>query len=82
MRERGGAVVVVPDQRIDAGPARDLAVGVRRTFVERLLEQPAKLTRDAPPAASLQASELLVLRALTPGADVDRARTRRRSARR
>ena len=29
MRERGGAVVVVPDQRIDAGPARDLRRLVR-----------------------------------------------------
>jgi hypothetical protein len=27
MRERGGAVVLVPDQRIDAGPARDLVSG-------------------------------------------------------
>ena len=67
MRERGGAVVLVPDQRIDAGPARDLIAGP--DIVERLLEQPAKLA-VTPPAASLQASELLVLRALTPGSDV------------
>jgi hypothetical protein len=77
MRERGGAVVVVPDQRIDAGPARDLVSGdtgsgsVRRQpdLAERLLEQPAKLTVTAP-AASLQASELLVLRSLPPGSDI------------
>ena len=63
MRERGGAVVVVPDQRIDAGAARDLCSAP--DLVERLLEQPATLT-VTPPAASLQASELLVLRALPP----------------
>jgi hypothetical protein len=67
MRERGGAVVLVPDQRIDAGPARDLISGA--DLAERLLEQPAKLA-VAPPAASLQASELLVLRSLAPGTDV------------
>jgi len=75
MRERGGTVVVVPDQPIDAGPARDLVSGgsgrvrLEPDLVERLLEQPAKLV-VTPPAASLQASELLVLRALTPGADI------------
>jgi hypothetical protein len=67
MRERAGAVVVVPDQRIEAGPARDLLS--TPDLVERLLEQPAKLTVTAP-AASLQASELLVLRSLTPGSDI------------
>ena len=66
MRERGGAVIAIPDQRVDAGPARDLiAVG---DVVERLLEQPAKLTTA--PAASLQASEFLVVRALPPGGDI------------
>ena len=80
MRERGGALVLVPDQRIDAGPARDLAfggaplpsssgVGLEVDLIERLLEQPAKLAM-APPAASPQASELLVLRSLAPGTDV------------
>ena len=80
MRERGGALVLVPDQRIDAGPARDLAfggaplpsssgVGLEVDLIERLLEQPAKLAM-APPAASLQASELLVLHSLAPGTDV------------
>ena len=70
MRERGGAVVLVPDQRIDAGPARDLVSGgVQLPVSERLLEQPATLA-VAPPAASLQASELLVLGSLTPGTDV------------
>ena len=67
MRERGGAVVVVPDQRIDAGPGRDLVSNP--DLVERLLEQPARLAAT-PPAASLQASELLILRAVPPGADV------------
>lgn len=92
IRERGGALVVVPDQRIDAGPARDLISGAAGSgrvrleppveslraarssaegpdLVERLLEQPAKLTVTAP-AAPLQASELLVLRSLTPGSDI------------
>ena len=78
MRERGGAVVVVPDQRIDADPARELILGPanaghypdekagrdRDQIVERLLEQPATLT------VPLRVSELLVLRALSPGADV------------
>ncbi len=63
MRERGGAVVVVPDQKITAGPARDVIAGA--DLVEQLLEQPATLG-----PVSLQASELLVLRALTPGSDV------------
>lgn len=67
MRERGGAVVVVPDQRIDAGPGRDLVSNP--DLVERLLEQPARLAAT-PPAASLQASELLILRAVPPGTDV------------
>ena len=67
MRERGGAVVIVPDQRIEAGPARDLLSNP--DLAERLLEQPAKLTVTAP-AAALQASELLVLRSLTPGSEI------------
>ena len=72
MRERGGAVVLVPDQRIDAGPARDLVAGRTRAqpeIAERLLEQPATLA-VAPPAAALRASEILVMRAPPPGADV------------
>jgi hypothetical protein len=67
MRSRGGAVVFVPDQRIDSGPARDLVSGDRLT--ERLLEQPATLT-VMPPAAPLRASELLMIRAVAPGSDV------------
>ena len=59
MRERGGAVVVVPDQRIEAGPARDLVSSESVTLSERLLEQPAKLTMTSA-VASLQASELLI----------------------
>ena len=66
MRERGGAVVVLPDQRIDAGAARDL---LDADLVERVLEQPAKL-EVTPPAAPLQASELLVMGAPPPGAEV------------
>jgi hypothetical protein len=63
--------VLLPDQRIDAGPARDLIFGPASAFAaeERLLERPARLT-VTPPAASLQASELLLLRAPSPGADV------------
>jgi hypothetical protein len=74
MRERAGAVVLVPDQRIAAGPAADLVSGIfgsvrlQPDLTERLLEHAATLT-IAPPVASLQASELLVLRALPPGAD-------------
>ena len=67
MRERGGASVLLPDQRIDAGPARDLIAS--QDLVERLLEQPATLAMT-PPAATLRASELLVLRAPAPGTDV------------
>jgi hypothetical protein len=82
MRTRGGAVVVVPDQRIDAGPARDLLSGgppardlvsgrvrLEPDLTERLLEQPATLT-VTPPAASLRASELLVMRVVAPGSEV------------
>jgi hypothetical protein len=77
MRERGSAVVLVPDQRVEAGPARDLISGdisgsvrLQPDFVERLLEQPAKLTGTSS-VASLQASELLVLRTSPPpGSDV------------
>jgi hypothetical protein len=67
MRERGGAVIVVPDQRLEPGPARDLLANP--DLVERLLEQPARLTVTAP-ASPLQASELLVLRSLAPGSDI------------
>ena len=67
LRERGGAVVILPDQRIDAGPARDLVDGQELT--ERLLEQPAMLA-VTPPVASLRASELLVFRSLMPVNDV------------
>jgi hypothetical protein len=66
-RERGGTVVVVPDERIDAEPARDFVEG--QELIERLLEQPATLAVAAP-AAALRASELLVLRSLLPMTDV------------
>ena len=75
MRERGGAVIVVPDQRIDSGPARDLVSGgisgrvrLQPDLAERLLEQPAKLMTAS--VSSIQASELLVARSLPPGSDV------------
>jgi hypothetical protein len=67
LRERGGALVVLPDQRIEVGPALDLADG--QEFVERLLEQPVVLA-GPPPVASLRASELLVLRSIAPLTDV------------
>jgi len=67
LRERGGALVVLPDQRIEAGPARDLVRG--QELAERLLEQPALLA-VTPPAASLRASELLVLRSMMPLTEV------------
>jgi hypothetical protein len=67
MRERGGAVVTVPDQRVDTAPGRDLLA--EPDLVERLLERPATL-EVVSPAASLRASELLIARATAPGTDV------------
>src|SRR5262249_7418617 len=73
MRGRGGAVVLGPGERSDPGPGRRLAPGT----TEHVLEQAAKLDSTYG-AASLQASELLVMRgeiagsevlAATPGAD-------------
>ena len=56
MRDRGGAVVLLPDSRSDLqAVSRWLPVP---TVSEVLLEQPARLTVD-PPLASIQASELL-----------------------
>jgi hypothetical protein len=66
MRERGGAVVLLPDERITGGPSLDLFAGAA---TERLLERPAKLAVE-PPAASIAASELLVIHAGGPGAAV------------
>jgi hypothetical protein len=57
MRERGGAVVLVPDARVDAGPAREL---MPPQATERLLERPATLSMKGG-AAALGASELLLL---------------------
>ncbi len=80
MRERGGAVVLAPDQRIDAGPARELFSGslsgrdlgsgarLEPDLTERLLEQPVTLI--GAPAASLRASELLVMPATVPGSEI------------
>ena len=56
MRERGGAVVLVPDARVDAAPAREL-MPLKAT--ERLLERPATLSMKAG-AAPIDASELLL----------------------
>jgi hypothetical protein len=56
MRERGGAVVLLPDSRLEAGPARDL---IPVALKERLLERPTKLATVAP-SPSFEASELLV----------------------
>src|SRR3954470_9180095 len=67
MRDRGGAVVLVPDERIGNGPARDLLSNL--DMIERLLERPAALA-VVPPTASLRASELLVAHVLAPGVDV------------
>ena len=66
MRERGGAVVLLPDERIAAGPAIDLLPG---DTTERLLEQPAKLAVE-PPAAPIAASELLLIDPRGPDATV------------
>jgi hypothetical protein len=56
MRDRGGAVVLLPDSRADLqAVSRWLPAP---TASEVLLEQPARLTVD-PPLASIQASELL-----------------------
>ncbi len=66
MRERGGAVVLLPDERIAAGPAIDLLPG---DTTERLLEQPAKLAVE-PPAAPIAASELLLIHPRGPDATV------------
>jgi hypothetical protein len=65
MRERGGAVALIPDARVDAGPVRDL---MPFATTERLLERPERLaTRfGAPP---FDASELLVLRPWIFGAN-------------
>jgi hypothetical protein len=56
MRGRGGAVVLLPDTRLDKGPARDL---IPVELKERLLERPTKLATTAPSPA-FEASELLV----------------------
>jgi hypothetical protein len=65
MRVRGGTVVLLPDQRIDAGAVRAMVPDL----AERLLERPAALISPAG-APSLLASELLVASTLPPGSDV------------
>lgn len=55
-RERGGAVVLLPDARLGAGPARDLLPIELR---ERLLERATTLSTEGP-LPGLDASELLV----------------------
>ena len=65
MRERGGTVVLLPDQRINGGPLRAMVP----ELTERLLEQPTTLV-SVDGGASLRASELLVASGLPPGSDV------------
>ena len=65
IRERGGAVVVLPDQRVDRGPVRPLLPD----FTERLLERPAALVSPSG-GAVLRASELLIASTLAAGASV------------
>jgi len=65
MRQRGGAVVLLPDQRVDAGPLRPLLP----QFTERLLERSASLVSPSG-GAGLRASELLVASTLAAGATV------------
>jgi len=62
MRERGGAVALVPDMRPNTGPVREL---LPIDMTERLLERPAKLSMMSG-AAPLEASELLLLGGLPP----------------
>jgi hypothetical protein len=57
MRERGGAVALIPDTRIERGPAQRL-LGDSVTVNETLLEQAAPLVARAP-LPRLDASELL-----------------------
>jgi hypothetical protein len=64
LRERGGAVVLLPDARPTAAPMKDL---LRLEMTERLLDQPVMLAGSSP---SLRASELLVLRSSLPATDV------------
>ncbi|HKB13983.1 MAG TPA: hypothetical protein VKD69_25135, partial [Vicinamibacterales bacterium] len=65
LRERGGAVVLLPDQRIDSAPLRALLPA----FTERLLEQPAILQSPGS-TAPLRASEILVAAAPPPAGAV------------
>lgn len=65
VRERGGAAVLLPDQRVDAGAVRPLLP----EFTERLLERPALLVSPSG-GAVLRASELLVAPTLWVGATV------------
>jgi hypothetical protein len=65
MRARGGAVVLVPDQRVARGAAADLVSG----GAERLLEHPSTLTM-ARKVAPLQASELWLQGPPAPPDDV------------
>jgi len=65
MRDREGGVVLLPDQRVDRGPARRLLPDA----AERLLERPARL-RSVAGSTALQASELLIPRDIAPGTEV------------
>ncbi len=66
MRERGGSVALLPDARVDAGPARELVPSPAP--VEAFTEAHAPLTMAALPR--IDASEMLVFRQPPSGADV------------
>lgn len=69
VRERGGALVALPDDRIDARSPLASLLQLPSDEREVLLEQPAPLAAVAPLPA-LAASELLTFGALDPAADV------------
>jgi hypothetical protein len=67
MHERGGSVALLPDGRVDGGPARDLVPSPLP--VEALLDAHAALVTTAP-LPRLDASEMLVFRRTPAGAEV------------
>jgi hypothetical protein len=72
MRVRGGAVILLPDQRVLSAAALDLISGggvAPARFSERLLDRPSTLTA-AQTAATLQTSEMLLLEHVGAGVDV------------
>ncbi len=67
MRERGGSVALLPDGRVETGPARDLVPAPLPS--ERLVDAHAPLVMTAP-LPRIDASETLVFRNGLAGADV------------